>query len=202
MRASYLGSKSMLKAFAEAHERKVPDVRKRNVNVEVERVVLLSAIDVVDDNRSDMGYREYADVVVRRIKKESRGFESDRYVANFLRHTAVCGRAAAVVASLEEASKGNCSSFEASVMSCAAFFCCQRRRCGAILSSPRAAFAVATNSASSVLIPAAVLDSGVVDTDDIVGDVGVSCDFLSLVARTASKPFLSQPRSMASFAEK
>ena len=38
IKASYLGSKSMFRVFAQAHDRKVPVVRKRNVKVEVERV--------------------------------------------------------------------------------------------------------------------------------------------------------------------
>lgn len=55
IKASYFGSNSMLKALADAQDRNVPEVRKRNVRVEVERVVLVSAIVVVVDRISEMG---------------------------------------------------------------------------------------------------------------------------------------------------
>ena len=56
MRASYLGSKSMLRVFAQAHDRKVPVVRERRVRVDVENDDSME--DAVDDKISGIGYRE------------------------------------------------------------------------------------------------------------------------------------------------
>ena len=56
MRASYLGSKSMLRVFAQAQERKVPVVRNRRVKVDVENDD--STEDAVDDKISGIGYKE------------------------------------------------------------------------------------------------------------------------------------------------
>lgn len=81
IKASYFGSKSILRVLAQAHDKNVPVVRKRKVKVEVERVVCSSGAAEVD-RISGMGYNEYAEVVVRRIRKESRGFVRERYVAN------------------------------------------------------------------------------------------------------------------------
>lgn len=80
MRASDLGSNSMLKALAEAQERKVPVVRKSRVKVEVERLVLVadSIAVAVLCRRSGVGYSEYADVVVSTIKNDSRGLDKDK----------------------------------------------------------------------------------------------------------------------------
>ena len=77
IKASYLGSKSMFSVFAHAQDKKVPVVRNRNVRVEVDRVVWSSGAAEFD-SISGMGYSEYADVVVRRMRKESRGFVRDR----------------------------------------------------------------------------------------------------------------------------
>lgn len=97
IKASYLGSKSMLKVFAQAHDRKVPVVRKRRVMVDVENEV--STDEAVVERMSGMGYNEYAEVVVSRIKKDKRGFVRDKYVAAFLRNVADGGREVAAVVS-------------------------------------------------------------------------------------------------------
>ena len=89
IKASYLGSKSILKAFAEAHDRNVPVVRNRNVRVEVDKVVFASATWLVLDKMSGIGYNEYAEVVVKRIRNESRGLDNDRYVVNLRRQIAL-----------------------------------------------------------------------------------------------------------------
>ena len=126
MRASYFGSKSILNAFAEAQERNVPVVRNRNVNVEVDSVVFASTTDVL--RMSGIGYSEYADVVVRRIRNDSRGFERERYVVNRRRKVADCGNAAAVVVKRDDASNGSWSSaVDGCSCSACAFFCSRRR---------------------------------------------------------------------------
>ena len=107
--ASYLGSKSMFSVFAQAHDKNVPVVRNRNVRVEVDSVVWSSGAAEVD-KISGIGYSEYADVVVRRMRKESRGFVRDRYVANLLRRMADLGSDVAAVVNCEDASKGSCAS--------------------------------------------------------------------------------------------
>ena len=63
----------MFSVFALQHERNVPVVRYMNVNVEVESVgsgVMAGS----RARREEIGYIPYADVVVSRIKNESRGF--------------------------------------------------------------------------------------------------------------------------------
>jgi len=95
IRASYLGSKSILKVFAQAHDRNVPVVRKRRVMVEVEKEV--STEEAVVERMSGIGYKEYAEVVVRRIKKDKRGFVRDKYVAALLRNVADVGSEVAAV---------------------------------------------------------------------------------------------------------
>jgi hypothetical protein len=77
MRASYLGSKSMFRVLAEADERNVPVVRYASVRVDADKVVVEARLAVVV-RMSGIGYKEYAAVLVRTIKKERRGFERDR----------------------------------------------------------------------------------------------------------------------------
>ena len=61
----------MFRALADAQVRDVPNVRKRSVSA------LRDGVSVMDgDSIAGTGYKEYADVVVRTIRKESRGFES------------------------------------------------------------------------------------------------------------------------------
>jgi hypothetical protein len=78
IRASYLGSKSMLRVLAEAEDRNVPVVRYASVSVEADRVVVVEARLAVVVRMSGMGYREYAAVLVSTIRKERRGLERER----------------------------------------------------------------------------------------------------------------------------
>lgn len=91
------------------------------------------------------------------MRKESRGLERERYVANFLCHTAFCGRAVAAVVSLEDASRGSDPSDSSPGLSaglCAAFFCCHLRRWGATFSSTAVASVFAMDPASPDSVPA------------------------------------------------
>lgn len=94
--------------FAQAHDRKVPEVRKSNVKVEVENEV--STDEAVEDSNSGRGYKEYAEVVVSRMRKDNRGFDRERYVAILRRKVADAGIDAAAVVNCDEASRGNDSS--------------------------------------------------------------------------------------------
>jgi hypothetical protein len=98
----------MLRVFAQAHDRKVPEVRKSNVKVEVENDV--STDDAVEDSNSGRGYKEYAEVVVSRMRKDNRGFDKERYVAILRRKVADAGIDAAAVVNCDEASRGKDSS--------------------------------------------------------------------------------------------
>lgn len=71
--ASCAGSKSMLRALAEATVAKVPVVRKARVRVEREGVCVADT-----DRREGTGYNEYEAVVVRTMRVARRGLESDR----------------------------------------------------------------------------------------------------------------------------
>lgn len=71
--ASYLGSNIMLSVLALHEERKVPMVRYRKVRVDVERVGS-GAMEGSMVKRDDIGYMPYAEVVVRTIRTERRGF--------------------------------------------------------------------------------------------------------------------------------
>lgn len=73
--ASYFGSNSIFKAFAEALQSAVPDVRKIKVIADNEGEAV-----VVGKRSVGTGYSEYAVAVVRTIRKERRGFESERQV--------------------------------------------------------------------------------------------------------------------------
>lgn len=110
IKASYLGSKSILNVFAQAQDKKVPVVRKSRVRVEVEKEV--STDEAVVERISGIGYKEYAEVVVRRIKKDKRGLVRDKYVAAFLRNVAEVGKEVAAVVNCDEASSGRDSSWE------------------------------------------------------------------------------------------
>jgi molybdopterin biosynthesis enzyme len=74
----------MLKALAEADVKAVPVVRKRSVMV-------LSVVDEPDSRMAEVGKRLYAAVVVRTMRKVSRGLVKERYAAN-LRLIDDCGR--------------------------------------------------------------------------------------------------------------
>lgn len=63
--------------------------------VEVENEV--STDEAVVERISGMGYKEYAEVVVSRIKKDKRGLVRDRYVAALLRNVAEVGKEVAAV---------------------------------------------------------------------------------------------------------
>lgn len=97
----------MFSALAEAQVRDVPKVRKRSVSADNEGVSVMDG-----DSIAGTGYKEYADVVVRTIRKESRGFESARSVLKrrFIEFLAV---ASACVVRIEAASSwvstGSCS---------------------------------------------------------------------------------------------
>lgn len=71
--ASCWGSISIFSALADAEESAVPVVRKSSVSVDKDGEA------VVEGSRSaGTGYREYAVVVVRTMRKDSRGFERAR----------------------------------------------------------------------------------------------------------------------------
>lgn len=73
--ASHFGSYNMFSALAEAQVSDVPNVRKRRVSA------LNDGVSVIDgESIAGTGYREYAEVVVKTMRKESRGFESARRV--------------------------------------------------------------------------------------------------------------------------
>jgi hypothetical protein len=63
----------MFSVFADAHVRNVPGVRKASV-----RVLRDGAAVVADWSSMGTGYTLYAAVVVRTIRKLSRGFDSER----------------------------------------------------------------------------------------------------------------------------
>ena len=67
----------MFRAFAEAQQRAVPEVRKMRVRADKEG-------DAVLDGRSSVGtgYNEYAVAVVNTIRNERRGLERERQVMN------------------------------------------------------------------------------------------------------------------------
>ena len=109
----------------------MPVVKKRSVSIEVENEV--STDDAVEDKSSGMGYKEYAEVVVRSMRKDNRGFERERNVAILRRKAADAGMAAAAVVSCDEASKGNDSSWPDGELSLA--FRLFLLRCGSICSS-------------------------------------------------------------------
>lgn len=90
----------MLKALADAEHNAVPDVRKKSVRVEREGVAVAAGA-----SSCGTGYSEYAAVAVRTTRKESRGFDSERYVVS-MRLSDLWGRLEDIFASFEEASSG------------------------------------------------------------------------------------------------
>ena len=68
---------SMLRAFAEAEHSAVPDVRKKRVRVERDGAAVAAGA-----SSPGTGYKEYAAVAVRTTRKDRRGFDRERYVAN------------------------------------------------------------------------------------------------------------------------
>ena len=87
--ASYCGSNSMFKVFAEAICRNVPLVRNKSVSVLSDGA---SVTDVLSN--AGTGYIEYDAVAVRTTRKASRGLESARYV-EMIRRSDLAGAAAA-----------------------------------------------------------------------------------------------------------
>ncbi len=90
----------MFKAFAEAQQSAVPEVRKMRVKADREG-------DAVDDGKrsAGTGYNEYAVAVVRTIKKERRGFERERQVVSSRRRD-VAGMVEDKVERRDDASRG------------------------------------------------------------------------------------------------
>lgn len=128
--ASYWGSKSILSVFAQAQDKNVPVVRKRSVKVDVDSVVPEFTEEVADERISGMGYREYADVVVRRTRNDRRGFVNERYVASLRRRMAEAGREVAAVVSRDDASKGRDVSCGAELFDSSPSLFGRRLRCG------------------------------------------------------------------------
>lgn len=88
----------MFKAFADAVHKAVPDVRNKSVSVDREGVAVAAGA-----SRPGTGYNEYAAVPVRTIKKESRGFDSERYAVR-TRRIDRCGSLEEIAASCADAS--------------------------------------------------------------------------------------------------
>jgi hypothetical protein len=94
----------MLRALALADERPVPTVRKRRVSA-----LRLGVSVIAGERRVGTGYSEYAEVAVRTIMNERRGFESARRVESW-RRSELTGKRADNVVSFEGASGGNAAS--------------------------------------------------------------------------------------------
>lgn len=86
--ASYFGSSIMFSVLALQHDKNVPVVKYMKVKVEVERVGsgVMAGSSV---SRDEIGYIPYADVVVRRMRKDRRGFVNAKYAANVRRSEVV-----------------------------------------------------------------------------------------------------------------
>lgn len=94
----------MFIVFALAHDNNVPTVRYMKVKVDVESVG--SGVMVGSSvSRDDIGYIPYADVVVRTMRKESRGLVNAKNAAS-LRRREVTGRVDEKFESCAEASGG------------------------------------------------------------------------------------------------
>lgn len=91
----------MLSVFAEAIVKKVPLVRYSNVSVLSDGAAVADVL-----SKAGTGYIEYEAVVVRTIRKASRGFDNARYVDTF-RLSELIGAAAAACDSVEDASGGS-----------------------------------------------------------------------------------------------
>jgi hypothetical protein len=90
----------MLSVLAEAHVRKVPDVRKRSV------MGLRDGTEAAaGSSMAGTGYMLYAAVVVRTMRNVRRGLERERYVANTRRNDC-WGRAVEMDVRREDASGG------------------------------------------------------------------------------------------------
>lgn len=113
----------MFSALAEAMHEKVPVVRKSRVRVLSDGA---SVTDVL--NSAGTGYIEYDAVVVRTIRKASRGLDKARYVETSLRKD-LAGAAAASRDSVDDASGGRGLSATLPAIAASSFkrF---RRRCG------------------------------------------------------------------------
>lgn len=144
MSASNFGSNIMFSVLALQQDRNVPTVRYIKVRVEVERVGsgVMAGSRV---SRDEIGYIPYAEVVVRTIRKESRGFVRARYAAN-LRRREVVGSAEENFDSCAEASGGRLPSGSTAALPCS--FKRFRRRCGS--SSGVASVAIAAGDAAAV----------------------------------------------------
>lgn len=141
MSASYFGSNIILSVLALQQDRKVPTVRYIKVRVEVESVGS-GVIAGSRVSRDEIGYIPYAEVVVRTIKKDSRGFVRARYAAN-LRRMEVMGSVDEKFDNCAEASSGRLGSgFPVALLSSFKRF---RRRCGS--SSGVASVAIAADDA-------------------------------------------------------
>lgn len=90
----------MFRAFAEAQQRAVPEVRKMRVRADREG-------DAVLDGRRSVGtgYNEYAVAVVNTIRNERRGFERERQVVSSRRRD-VAGMVEDKAERREDASRG------------------------------------------------------------------------------------------------
>ena len=90
----------MFKAFADAQQSAVPEVRNMRVRADRDG-------DAVEDGRSSAGtgYREYAVAVVRTIKNDRRGFERERQVVSSRRRD-VAGMVEDRVERRDDASRG------------------------------------------------------------------------------------------------
>lgn len=112
----------MLSALADAQVRDVPNVRKSSVNA------LREGVSVIDgDSIAGTGYNEYAEVVVRTMRNESRGFDNASKVLNrrFMEFFAV---ASACVVRIDAASSwvrtGSCDSAAAASRFSRCLFLC------------------------------------------------------------------------------
>lgn len=131
----------MFSVLALQQDRKVPTVRYIKVKVEVESVgsgVMAGS----RASRDEIGYIPYAEVVVRTIKKDSRGFVKARYAAN-LRRREVVGSVDEKFDNCAEASSGRLGSGCPGAL--LSSFKRLRRRCGS--SSGVASVAMAADDA-------------------------------------------------------
>ena len=107
----------MFRAFAEAQQRAVPEVRKMRVRADREG-------DAVLDGRSSVGtgYKEYAVAVVNTIRNERRGFERERQVMSSRRND-VAGMVKDKAEMREDASSGRGASGSVPILNRFLFRC-------------------------------------------------------------------------------
>ena len=107
----------MFRAFAEAQQRAVPEVRKMRVRADREG-------DAVLDGRSSVGtgYNEYAVAVVNTIRNERRGFERERQVVSSRRKD-VAGMVEDKAERREDASRGRGASASVPILNRFLFRC-------------------------------------------------------------------------------